>query len=292
MLLRCVAWLALACAGFAQPAAFEVASVKPSEPITPAMVNSGRLHIGVTIDKLNVRISQFSMYDLMLLAFQMKGHQMSGPSWMINERYDIQAKLPEGASRGQVPAMLQTLLADRFHLTYHKEMRDVPVYALVAGKDGPKLKASAKEEGEATPSGQIRGGVAVSAGGGSVSTGPTGNSRVTPGEGGNQHVEAVKMTMPAFANLIGRYCELAVVDMTGIAGTYDMEFDVSGEEIRNAARAHGVAIRTTPPSETPADPSGVSLRLSLVKLGLKLESRKTPVEVIVIDRLDKVPTEN
>lgn len=291
---RLATLLALACAAFAQPPAFEVASVKPSEPITPAMVNSGRVQIGVTIDALNVRISKFSLYDLLCLAFQVKSIQISVPGWTITERYDIQAKLPDGGQRKQVPAMLQTLLAERFGMTYHRETRDVPVFALVVAKGGPKLRPSAKEDepAPAAPPGQIRGGMSVTAGGGAVSNGPNGNSRITPGPGGNQHVEAAKMTMIGLADLIGRYCELSVVDMTDIKGTYDLEIDVSGEEVRNAARAKGVAIPPPQVSETPADPAGVSLAASLSKLGLKLESRKAPVEVIVIDHLEKVPTAN
>ena len=87
----------------------------------------------------------------------------------------------------------------------------------------------------------------------------------------------------------------AVIDATGLKGAYEMEFDVSGEEVRNAARAHGVAV--PPPAGAVAgeggpDPSGVSLSSSLRKLGLKLESRKAPVEVLVIDKVEKVPTAN
>ena len=102
MFTRFPAVLALASAAFAQTAAFEVASVKRAEPITPAMVQSGRLHMGVTIDSLHVRISQLSLYELTALAYQVKCHQISGPDWMVTERYDIQAKLPEGSRRGHV----------------------------------------------------------------------------------------------------------------------------------------------------------------------------------------------
>src|SRR4051812_31414184 len=116
--------LALAWAAFAQTPAFEVASVKVSEPITPALVQSGRLNMGVTIDSINVRISKLSMLELVALAYQIKGHQISGPDWISNQRYDIQAKLPEGGARRQVPAMLQTLIAERFGMQFHRETRD------------------------------------------------------------------------------------------------------------------------------------------------------------------------
>jgi len=128
-----------------------------------------------------------------------------------------------------------------------------------------------------------------------VSTAPCGDSKVSPGQDGNLHVENKKMTLAHFADFIGRYSELPVIDATGLKGAYQMEFDVSGEEVRNAARAHGVAV--PPPAgavagELAPDPSGVSLSSSLKKLGLKLESRKAPVEVLVIDKVEKAPTAN
>ncbi len=231
--------LACACAAFSQPPAFEVASVRLSEPITPALVKSGRLNIGVTIDATHVRISKLSLSELVCLAYQVKSYQFSGPVWMNQERYDIQAALPEGGKRGQVPAMLQTLLAERFHLGIHRENRELSVYALIVGRDGHRLKAAATGDSAAEPpAGQLRGGATVS-GGATISTGPDGNSRVTPGPGGNLHVEAVRMTLTAFANLLNRYAGRPVIDMTGIQGIYDMEFDVSGEELRNAARGAG-----------------------------------------------------
>jgi uncharacterized protein (TIGR03435 family) len=79
MMTRLFASVALACAAFAQTPAFEVASVKPSEPITPELVRSGRLQIGVSIDAQNVRIGKLSMFELICLAFQVKSHQVSGP---------------------------------------------------------------------------------------------------------------------------------------------------------------------------------------------------------------------
>ena len=81
--------------------------------------------------------------------------------------------------------------------------------------------------------------------------------------------------------------------MTGIPGTYDLEFDVSAEEMRNAARSHGANLPPAPGgSEGATDPAGVSLFASLQKLGLKLEPRTAPIEVLVVDKADKVPTEN
>jgi uncharacterized protein (TIGR03435 family) len=297
MFTRLIAALALACSASAQPPAFEVASIKISEPITPELVKSGRMQIGVTIDAHYVRINKFSLFDLALLAYQVKPHQLTGPNWMTNERYDIQAKLPEGASRGQVPAMLQKLLADRFGMSIHRENRDLRVSALVVAKGGHHLKTSTVEESApaAPGGGQLRGGVGVGAGGVLSSIGPRGNSQVTPGPGGNLHIESKRMTMPTLANLLNRYSELPVIDMTALEGAYEVALDVSAEEARNAGRARGAVIPTPAAAslaEAAAEPSGASLGSSLQKLGLKLDVRKAPFEVIVIDKAEKIPTEN
>jgi uncharacterized protein (TIGR03435 family) len=288
---RILSVLALACSAFAQAPAFEVASVKRSEPITPELVNSGRLQIGVSIDARNVRMSKMSLYDLVTLAYQIKPHQLSAPSWMATERFDIQAKLPEDGKRGQVPAMLQTLLADRFRLKIHREARDFNVLALVEAKGGHKLKPSAPDAPDAPPpSPQLRGGVTVGPGGTQTHTGPGGDSRITPGPNGSVHIETKKMTLKSLADFLNRYCERPVVDMTNLPGLYDAEFDVSGEEAASAARAHGAVIRRT--GEEASDPTGPSLTSSLQKVGLRLDGRKAPLEVIVVDSVEKVPTEN
>jgi uncharacterized protein (TIGR03435 family) len=268
-----------------------------SEPITPELVQSGRLQMGVTIDAHYVRISKLSLLELVSLAYQVRGYQLSVQPWMTMQRYDIQAKLPEGASRREVPAMVQTLLAQRLGLKTHKENRELKVYALVVAKDGHKLKASPPDSEPAAapaPGGQIRGGLAVSPTGQIASIGPGGDSRVTPGPNGNLHVESKKITMQRFVEFIARYCDLPVLNKTELEGLWDLEVDVSGEEVRNAARSKGVAMGPPPAigADAASDPSGVSLRASLQKLGLRLEGRKMPVDVLVVDDALKVPTEN
>jgi uncharacterized protein (TIGR03435 family) len=282
--------MAVVCTAWAQTPAFEVASMKVSEPITPELVRSGRLQMGVTIDSHYVRIGKLSLMELVGLAYQVKPHQLSGQPWMNMERYDIQAKLPEGGARRDVPAMLQTLLAQRLGLRVRREAREMRVYALVTAKGGPRLQESAEPPAPSPPTGQIRGGLSVNSSGQLSSVAPGGNSQVTPGPNGNLHVESKQITMARFADFINRYCELPVVDMTGLSGYYDLEIDVSSEEARNAGRARGAVVPS--PAEGASDPSGALLPVSLQKLGLRLEARKAPVEVIVVEHAEKVPTEN
>ena len=282
--------LALACAA-AQPPAFEVASIKLSEPLTPDLVQSGRLHIGIAFDASYVRISQYSMFELLTFAYQVKPHQISGPDWMTAQRYDIQAKLPDGASRAQVAVMVQTLLAERFGLAIHHEARPFSVYALTVAPGGPHLKPTSQDAAPPVTA-QIRGGTSVDPGGAIARSGPDGSSRVIPGPGGNLHVETKRMNMVGLANLLNPYCERPVVDATGLAGAYDFEFEISAEELRNAARAHGANLPPSAPGETAADPAGVSLPSSLRKLGLRLETRKASADVVVVDKVERFPSKN
>jgi len=87
-----------------------------------------------------------SLKDVLATAYAVKRYQITGPSWLDSERYDITAKLPDGVSRDQVPVMLQALLTDRFKMSIHKESKEEPVYALTVGKNGPKLTKSAPDD--------------------------------------------------------------------------------------------------------------------------------------------------
>ena len=87
---------------------------------------------------------------------------------------------------------------------------------------------------------------------------PGGNSKITPGPNGNLHIETKKMTMAPLVDFISRYYDRPLVDMTRVTGAYDMELDVSGEEVRNAARAHGMVMST--PADAATELAGAALR--------------------------------
>src|SRR6266851_98025 len=123
-----------ACAAFGQTLAFEVATIKPSPPMNPSQAMAGKLHVGMKVDAARVDIGFFSLADMIGAAFRVKPYQVSGPSWMGVQRFDILANMPEGAKKDQVPEMLQALLAERFKLQFHKDTKEHAVYALVVGK--------------------------------------------------------------------------------------------------------------------------------------------------------------
>jgi uncharacterized protein (TIGR03435 family) len=113
---------------------FEVASIKSAPP-----VGSTGGQRGLRMDKAQASFGGMSLSALISYAYGVKLQQVTGPDWLTTERFDIEAKLPEGASMERVPEMMQRLLAERFGLKFHRESKEFPVYALVAAKAGIKL---------------------------------------------------------------------------------------------------------------------------------------------------------
>jgi len=267
------------------PPEFEVASVKPSGPLAP-----GQMAIGVHIDGAQVSISQFSLKDLVQMAYQLKIYQVTGPEWIASERYTIRAKIPEGVVSPDVRAMVRSLLAERFHLKIHMEKKDFPVYALVAAKGGARLTPSAADAGPDADAGAVH----VAAGGSEKGT------FVNLGHGSSfsfagDKLEATKITMLAFTDTLARFTDKPVVDMTGLAGNYDLTMKLSPEDFRAMQiRAAIVAGVQLPPQaiQLAESASLETLHASLRDLGLKLDSRKAPLDVIVVDSADKLPAEN
>jgi uncharacterized protein (TIGR03435 family) len=281
---------------------------------TPAQLASGQAHLGMNVDAARVDIGSLSLADLIGIAYQVKAYQIQGPDWMSSERFDVVANLPEGASKEQVPQMLQALLAERFQLKAHHETKEHSVYALVVGKNGPKLKEPAPETDAPADAAPAARGMVIGTGqnqmrlsgriddpkGISISGGPTGNARMTMGPNGAMRLEIAKMTLATFADFLGRFVDRPVVDMTELKGSYQMALDLSMQDLMIAARAAGVAVpmgrggaeAARQPADVASDPSGGSIFAAVQQLGLKLDSRKAPIDLIVIDQVQKTPTEN
>ena len=307
------AWLVLSVPGLpgqtpATDLEFEVASVKPSEPITPAMVQSGKLHVGMKIDGSRVDIGNFSLLQLITKAYDVKNYQVQGPGWMMSpataQRFDIVANLPAGATKGQVPQMLQKLLADRFKLVIHKDSSERKVYALVVAKTGLKVKETqeAAPAGENAPNPAVSGSSSVTisqnkGGGAEVSTGTGTRQKMTPSADGKTiKFEITKASMALLAEGLTPLVDRPIVDMTELKGDYDVSFDISREELLNVARQQGANVpAAAPASNAPADaasdPTG-SIFTAIQSMGLKLEPRKAPLLTIVVDKAEKMPTEN
>jgi uncharacterized protein (TIGR03435 family) len=291
------------------PLSFEVASIKPAEPITQAKITSGNFHFGMFVEGLRVDIGYSSLAELIPIAFNVKSHQVSGPDWMGTQRFDILAKMPEGTTKEQVPEMLQALLVERFQLKIHRENREQNVYALVVGKGGPRLKDAPPdaEEPAGDPSrapitfgagnNQFR--IRTAANGATVESGQAGTTKMSMGAEGQMRIEMSKVSMPAFATALTRFLDRPVVDMTELKGNYQVALDIPLQPIFNNARAAGLGIpagglRGEPgrPVEATEPSGGGSIFASVQQLGLRLDSRKAPIETVVIDHVEKMPTEN
>jgi uncharacterized protein (TIGR03435 family) len=268
---------------------FEVASIRPSsEQVT-------QVTAGVRIAGSQVRFVGLPLKEYIVNAFGVKPQQIVGPDWLGqgDQRFDLAATIPAGGSAEQLPQMLQALLADRFQMKAHRESREFPVYALGVAKSGPKLQPSQLPEpaaaaGEKPPPVEV------------VATGTNSGTSIDLGGGssvafGNNQLVVRKMTMATFAELLTRFVDRAVVDQTGLTGAYDVVIDIAPEDyqglmIRSAVNA-GVAL---PPQalrmldNANTDPLSGPLR----NVGLTLESRRAPLDVIVVDSISKTPTEN
>jgi uncharacterized protein (TIGR03435 family) len=199
------------------------------------------------------------------------------PAALNEARFDILAKIPEGASKEQVPEMLQSLLADRFKLVFHLENGEVAIYALVVAKGGPNLKESVDEpEFPAVKSGRSPDGSAIAhtAGGDQV--------RLAPGSDGVLRVESRRMTMSSLADMVQRFVDRPVADLTGLNGHFQIAFDTSLWGAKGPPQAAA-------PSDPASDPGPALVFASVQKLGLRLEARKGLVEMFVVDSADTKP---
>jgi len=313
----------------AAPLAFEVATVRPSAPLDMAAARVGKAHIGTRIDASRVDIGTATLFRLICTAYRVRPYQVSGPDWLKTTTYDIQAKIPDGVSADKVPEMLQTLLAERFGLKLHAEKKDQSVYALVIGPGGPggiRMKESAPEPPPPPPAPDapkpqemsmptVQGDVKLvrTEKGASIEM-PDGEipgkirASVNPPAGSQPprfHLESSGTTMKSFAEMlsvgvVGR----PVVDMTGLTGAYEVAVDISMDDAMNVARTSvtllptgggggdGGGSKDGAAGANLADPSGSSIFASIQNLGLKLEPRKLPLELLVIDHMEKTPTAN
>lgn len=279
----------LACSCLAQSPPrpqFEVASIRPSTASGQGLVN-----MGMKIDGAQVRCVSFSFKDYIGIAYRMKAAQISGPDWIESERFDITATLPPGSTAGTLPDMFQALLADRFQVKAHREKKEFPVYALVVGKGALKLKESPPDSGDdPDPKGVYNAAGSGSAAGVGVNLGHGSSYSLA-----NNRFEARKMTMAQLAEALEPFANRPIVDMTGLKGRYDLAIDFTPEDYRalmvRGAIARGVVL---PPEALRAldGSSEGALGDALQQTGLKLEARKAPLDVLVIDEALKTPTAN
>jgi uncharacterized protein (TIGR03435 family) len=261
---------------------FEVAAVKPVDSLGGGQT----VNIGIRIDGAQFSCSSYSLKDYLRFAFNAKTYQIEGPEWIAQERYAVTAKIPDGVPRDQVRDMVKNLMEDRFKLKIRHTQKEFPVYALVVDKGGLKMK---EVESGGTPPPSIN----VKAQGGPSGVG------VDLGNGSafyfaDNKFTAKKLYMQTLADALSIFMDRPVIDLTGLRGAYDFEFHMSEEDYRalliRSAVNNGVQLPPQALQFLSASPDSLFSAVQLV--GLKLDSRKAPLDVIVVDSAEKKPIEN
>jgi uncharacterized protein (TIGR03435 family) len=236
-----------------------VASIKPNKSDDVRFILRNLPGGGLTATGVTLKM-------LISVAYGVPAYQISGgPSWVGTERWDIEAKT-EGA-QGRLPrdlprAMLRGLMEDRFQIKARREAKEMPVYSLVVAKNGSKLKPHSGDSTERKPLGQFGRGSAIF----------TDNS------------------MALFAARLSMQLGRPVIDRTDLKGSYDFKLEWAPALGEGGPEALGLPPRAEP--SPPADSTGPSIFTALEdQLGLKLESTKGPVTIVVIDHVER-PSEN
>ena len=188
-------------------------------------------------------------------AYGVQDVQVSGPPWLSDVWFDIFAKSASPVSVAELRAMLRTLLADRFKLAVHRDSKEMTALVLTVGKDGHKLKAV---DAEGSPSFQ------------------TGHLSLT-GRGA---------TVGQLVDFVARELRVPVVDRTGLSGRYDYFLDVEPYFSEESRKAMG------PGDGPPPDANAIVAVAMQKQLGIKVEAKKVPVEIVVVDHVEKTPAEN
>jgi uncharacterized protein (TIGR03435 family) len=271
----------LGCGAWAEPAAdspvFEVASVKPSPPLDRTRdFNPSAAGGPGTPDPTRIDFRNYSLFGLVVRAYHLPFWQLSAPDWIKVEKYDIAARIPPGATEEQFRLMLQRLLAERLGLRVHRETKELPLYSLIVPKNGPKLRPHV----EPPPAGAEK-------------PLPDGSGRRVKSDSDGYPILARGGTM-AIANDKARYRR----DDTDLAPLVVLLSDQLGSPVRDDTGLQGkydIALfwSMQPLSAQPDADSGPNLFAAVQEqLGLKLEKAKGPVEILVVDHAEKVPTGN
>jgi uncharacterized protein (TIGR03435 family) len=203
--------------------------------------------------KGQVVMTNLSLRRLIERAYNVKPFQVISPEWTENVRFDVTAKYPENTKPADRPAMLRNLLEERFKLATHSEQKELPGYALVVAKSGLKLKPA--EAG---------------AGGGGTSSNSS-NNAVT--------LKVTSIPMSDLADYLARRLGSAVVDKTAVEGAYTFELhwtlDDSGGGPSDGGAAEFAAVQE-----------------AIGSIGLHLQAQKVPLQMVVVDHVERMPTEN
>ena len=234
--------LAAAAVAFGQPA-FEVASIRPTR--LASGVEGGNWPKAV-VSPSSLALHKYTLRDCIAWAWSVRSFQISGPASLDDERYEVGARTGTSVTPGELRLMLRNLLEERFRLALHRESREVPVYALAAGRNGSKLHPAEAEE--------------------------SGWSKLP---GGGLRIAFRRSTVAQLAEFLSTliFVDRPVVDASGLPAAYDFNLDL--REVADSTDVAHASLGT----------------LLQEQLGLKLEARKAPFTVLVVDHVEP-PTKN
>lgn len=309
--------------GAAQDLAFEVATIHPAGAINTQAMLTGNMTLGMSVNGNQVNFRYMSLRDLAVAAYEVKPFDVTAPEWTAQQRFDISALMPAGATKEQVPAMLRTLLRDRFKMVAHKDTKEADVYAMTVARDGHKMKPSPElppppppsDQPEADPAKATGPGMTVNGqrmninqsgatpgGGGnfSITGGANGAQKVSVSPEGNIHMEIERLTMKELADQLGMLMDLPVEDHTELQGPFQVALDMSMADMMGIMSKVGMMSGAggLPPeaqtrlSQMAANDPGGLIQGSVQKLGLKLDKQKGSISMLVIESAEKQPTEN
>ena len=276
-MLRALLSLGIAAGAFGQT--FEVASVKTAVIPTTGGVYFGPARGGPgTSDPEQITWSYATLMDMLMTAYDVKSFQLNGPSWISSERYNIVAKVPAKTTREQVNMMWQNLLAERFGVVLHRESKEFQVQELVVAAGGHKLKDTTVEDPNADGPPKMENGVL---------TGRGFVTMIRMGSGGpSAHTVAKAQNLARLTVLAGREVGRPVLDKTGLTGKYDFELEYT-------PTIPAGQMLPPPGASLPEIEPAPSLAEALKKqLGLALVANKAKLDVLVIDKAERVPTAN
>jgi uncharacterized protein (TIGR03435 family) len=213
---------------------------------------------------------------LIAQAFDVRSDQITGPAWLSTARYDIVANIPQGATKDDFKLMLADLLRDRFRLRFHMDSKTRPVYALRAGNNGPKLKQTQRRADDATVP---AGGVGPLDAEGCPSVSPNYQGMVSFPVPGMICWTAQDVPIADLARLLEQPAARAIIDETGLTGRYDFKI-----RFQFMGRA--------PDAGAAADPAPIVFTAVEEQLGLKLEPATRSFPELIIDSIEREPTEN
>ena len=249
---------------------FEVVSIKRSDA-------SAQLRLGMTPGRLDLAGAPVRVVLGLVLPLR---RIVGGPDGIDTERYTITAKMPDGAPQAALQVAIRNLLKDRFKLVTHQETRELPVYNLVVarsdGRLGPALKESSAE-----CQAVVREYVQAVRQGAPAQTPPAAVARCISSQPGIGMFSMNGTSVGALVNLLPQFVDRQVIDRTGLTGIYDMTLKWTPDPAPSL-------LGLPPAPQPPADPDAPNIFTAVQEqLGLKLESGRGPVEVVVIDRLEK-----